>query len=254
MEREDLIEELDQRKIDRFRENQEYRDIDRVFKERDAMRALEEMGYNEEYLDRLKNSRKASLEKSEKERIVKKEKRDFATKIVATILITATIVAVGTHMSKKPVDTYPSDSIIIESEGIYNGQGIQIFHSDKNWDIIDGKQVMIPEEMAMDLSKLSEINRKYALYDITKELKIGSILVNDFKSKENVKNVDKIVRELSKLVGKTDTNYLNVEDLNDVVIRYGYTNYSEFSKACQSQLDHYNSIEESEEISKGVGK
>ena len=177
-------------------------------------------------------------------------------KIVAGILVVATVVAGTVYLNKNlgKIETRPSDEVSIEPDGVYTNQGVQIFYSDKNWKEENGKQVMIPEEMALDLSKLNEINRKFALYDITKELKIGSALVEEFKSKENVSNVNKIVRELSKLVGKTDTNYLNVEDLNDVVIRYGYTNYTEFARACQSQLDLYNSIEESEEVSKGVGK
>ena len=40
----------------------------------------------------------------------------------------------------------------------------------------------------------------------------------------------------------------------DVVVRYGYTNYQDFAKDCQSKIELYQSIIESETTSKGVNQ
>ncbi len=232
-------------------ENADYATLNAVFKDRDGRRAVED------YLSLFEKNKKASLEKQKHERILK-ERKDFRRSIIFKGIIACAIVVVITgfnikHKNEK-VPTISEEEVVMNLDGDYNGQGIQIFHNGKNWKEVDGKQEIVYEEMALDLSKLSENNRKFALYDITRELKIGDIFVDEHKSAQNFRDVNKIIKELSSLVGKNDTNYLNVNDLNEVVVRYGYTNYSQFAKDCQRQIDLYNSIRESETIIKGAGK
>ncbi len=232
------------------------KDLEKVFRERDGMKAIN-YEYSPERLQKLNESRLRSLEKRELERRKRQQERDKTIRLIAGIVAAANIVLVGTvHLTKvgglkKPKDT---GNQIIENDGPYNGQGKAIFSNGKNWTTVNGKDELLTYEVAKDLSSLSEINRKFALFEITDELQIGSIWVDENILAKNKQTVDNIVKDLSALVGKTDTNYLNVDDLNDVVVRYGYTNYQDFAKDCQSKIELYQSIIESETTSKGVNQ
>lgn len=232
------------------RENQEQREREQILREGMGMRAIKEIS-QEDYL-KYQEAKRRSLEKRERERIKKNIKLQ---RTLAGVFAAAHLVLIGTlHLNKFSgrIDTLPESQVQIDYDGVYHNQGIQIYHNEKNWKEVNDKQVMIPEEIAKDLSLLSEINRKYALYDITHEMKVGSILIDDFKSTENYNNLKVIVKELSKLVGKTDTNFTNVETFNEVVVRYGYVNYQAFAKACSEQIEILNSAEN--DVIKGVNK
>lgn len=230
------------------------KDLEKIFKERDGMNAVN-TAYTDERLEKLNESKIKSLQRKELARRKKQKEVDDTIRLIAGLLAAANIVLVGAiHSNRYGGLQKPENAghTIIESDGPYNGQGRKIFASNKNWTKVDGKDELLTYEVAKDLSTLNEINRKFALFEISDELQIGSIWVDEHTSTKNKNTMDGIVKDLSLLVGKTDTNYLNVDDLLDVIIRYGYTNYSEFAKDCQSKIELYQSILESETIAKGV--
>lgn len=227
----------------------EDREMESLFRERDVMRYVT---INEENRRQFEENKRRSLEDKRIERKIKNKQKLETNRLIAGILAACTI-SLGVAVASKNqgrVETNPISQIeLIESES-YTNQGSLIYHSEKNWKYDkDGKQSMITEEVAKDLSLLSEVNRKYALYEITDEMKIGSIWVDDFDHQRNIRNIEYVIKDLSKLVGETDTNYLNVDGLNDVVIRYGYRNYSEFAKGCEEEINRLN-----ESVSRGSVK
>ncbi len=218
-----------------------------IFQERDGMRAVN--GKIDEATRRQYEENKLnSLKRREIERKARQHRNDIIIRKVAAICLAASII-IGVPIHIKNADkvkTTDSTQVAIDYTGKYTDQGKQIYHDEKNWYIENNKQTINASEVAKDLSLLSEANRKYALYDITEEMDYTSVWLDDFKSAENKKNLDRIVDELGKLVGRSDTNYTNVEGINDVIIRYGYKNYNEFAKACKDQIELWNSIIETE--------
>lgn len=220
------------------REYEMDRELERLFKERDVMTIV-----NEDRWMQFEENKRRSLEKREFERRIKYKKKMEINRLVAGMLAACAITLGVVHVSNKKarVETSPISQVELTESNIYTNQGRLIYHSDKNWVYDkDGNQNMDTLEVAKDLSLLSEVNRKYALYEITDEMKIGSILVDDYEHQKNVRNIKSVIKELSKLVGKTDTNYLNVEDLTDVFVRYGFRNYNEFAKSCEEEISVLN--------------
>lgn len=227
----------------------EFEDIERIFKEREGMNAIND--FTSSRASQYELNKRKSLEKRESIRRKTQKRHDEIIRLLAGITAAATIMTVGIiHINKHTgkVDTLPESQIQIDYTGHYTNQGKLIYHNEKNWHLNNGKESINTTEVAKDLSLLDEVNRKYALYDITEEMNYGSILVDEVKSKENKRNLDQIVVELGKLVGRIDTNYTNVEGINDVLIRYGFQNYSEFKKACKEQIDLLNSVVNEDEL------
>lgn len=220
------------------REYEMDKELERLFKERDVMTIV-----NEDRWAQFEENKRRSLENREINRRIKYKKQMEINRLIAGMLAACAITLGVVHVSNKRarVETSPISQVELTESNTYTNQGRLIYHSDKNWVYDkDGNQNMDTLEVAKDLSLLSEVNRKYALYEITDEMKLGSILVDDYEHQKNMRDVKSVIKELSKLVGKTDTNYLNVEDLTDVFVRYGFRNYNEFAKACEEEISLLN--------------